>query len=85
MISPVLGNIIAAGLVILLAASCVRFLIKEAKSGGCAGCSGHCGSCGKACGPDCQCSPEEKRMDEAFFAWRAKHHPGEVPGRKGSI
>lgn len=74
MIPPILGNIIAVGLVLLLVFFCARFLWKDAKSGGCAGCSGHCGSC-SSCGPDCKCSAEEKKMDEGFKAWRAKRHP----------
>ena len=74
MISPILGNIIAAGFVILLVALCVRFLWKDAKSGGCAGCSGHCASCGGSCGPDCKCSAEEKKADEAFAVWYKKRH-----------
>ncbi len=77
MISPILGNIIAGGLVLMLVYVCVRFLIREAKSGGCAGCSGHCTSCGSAGG--CSHCQEPPKPDEAFLAWRAKQHADKAP------
>ncbi|MCR5294574.1 MAG: FeoB-associated Cys-rich membrane protein [Lachnospiraceae bacterium] len=75
--SPVLGNIIAAGLVLALVFLCARFLWKDAKSGGCAGCSGHCASCHSSGASNCRCSAEQKKPDEGFYAWRAKRHQDE--------
>ena len=71
---PVLGNLIVLAAVALLVRACVRYLVKDARQGGCGGCAGcggggacaHCAGCHAACAVSSS-QPYEKK---GFFSFR---------------
>ena len=47
--SPILGHAIVLLVLAFVVFLCIRQIVSDLKSGGCAGCSGNCSSCGGGC------------------------------------